>query len=337
MKKILIIKMSAIGDLFISMPHMDAILAHHPNDQVWLLTSGLFMDFFAHHPRLKAVELDRSRWVSEKSVFGRILWMKKEKFHTVYDLQGNRTSRRLARFSGADARVGTQPVSVYNFHPKQPYTPETKQHVGERLDETLMSAGLPPSTPGFGAWPSKEDRGTVRRWKAENSVSDRNYVVMHPGSSQGWESKRWPGAQYKKLARMMEERGLTCVWVGGAEDKEINASLAENVGIDATSAFSLMQLYLLGKTARLMVGSDSAPMHIMSAAGIPVYGFFGPTSWIKNYGAGQQDRVLKNDAECSPCFSGACPPAKKHKCLAPIDPVGVFEKIESQGHIPKKK
>ena len=330
MKKILIIKMSAIGDLFISMPHMEAILAHHPDDEVWLLTSGLFIDFFAHHPRLKAVALDRSRWISEPSVLGRILWMRKQKFHTVYDLQGNRTSRRLARFSGADVCVGTQPVGVYNFHPKHPYTPETKQHVGQRLDETLMSAGVAPSTPGFEAWPSKEDREMVRRWKTENGISDRNYVIMHPGSSKGWESKRWPGDHYKKLALMMEKLGLTCVWVGSAEDKEINSSLAESVGIDATSVFSLMQLYLIGKTARFMVGSDSAPMHIVSAANIPVYGFFGPTSWIKNHGAGQKDRVLKNDAECSPCFSGACPPDKKHKCLALIDPLDVFKKIDDE-------
>jgi len=334
MKKILIIKMSAIGDLFISMPHMDAILAHHPNDQVWLLTSGLFIDFFARHPRLSAVALDRSRWLSAQSVFGRILWMRKNKFHAVYDLQGNRISRRLTRFSGADIRVGTQPAGVYHFHPKEPYTQKTARHVVNRLDETLASAGLAPSTPGFEAWPSNADQEMVERWKAERGISDNGYAIIHPGSSKGWESKRWPEDHYKKLALMIEERGMTCVWVGGDEDRELNASLSKTAGIDATNVFSLMQLYLFGKTARFMVGSDSAPMHIVSAGGAPAYGFFGPTSWIKNHGAGQQDRVVKNDAPCSPCFSGTCPSDKKHQCLDPIDPGDVFGKIDDELGLP---
>jgi len=55
MKKILIIKLSALGDVFLALPHVDAILSHHQEDQVWLMTSPSFIQVFAHHPRLQLV------------------------------------------------------------------------------------------------------------------------------------------------------------------------------------------------------------------------------------------------------------------------------------------
>ncbi len=325
--------MSAIGDFFMAMPHIDAILSHHSKDNVRILTSRLFKDFFSNHPRLKAVELDRGRWISKKSALGRILWIKKKKFDAIYDLQGNRTSRRFVRFSGAKIRVGTQPVDAYNFHPKLPYTNESRQNVADRLNETLCSAGLPPAGPGFDIYPSQRDKNMVNGWKTEQGLSDGQYMIMHAGSSRGWESKRWPADNYKKLGLMIEETGSRCVLAGSREDKDINRAISETVGIDATGVFSLMQLYLLGKNAKFAVTSDSAPMHIMAAAGASTYGFFGPTSWIKNHSAGQLQRVLKTDADCSPCFSGKCPPAKKHVCLDSIGPMDVFKKIDDELHI----
>lgn len=41
MKKILIIKISALGDVFIALSHVDVILSHHSQEQVWNITSPL--------------------------------------------------------------------------------------------------------------------------------------------------------------------------------------------------------------------------------------------------------------------------------------------------------
>ncbi|VEN74842.1 Glycosyl transferase family 9 [Candidatus Desulfarcum epimagneticum] len=327
MKKILIIKFSAIGDVFMAMPHIDAILSAHKKDEVWLLTSRLFMDFFARHPRLKAVELDPGRRISKNSALGRTLWARRQKFDAVCDLQGNRVSRRIARHSGAPVRAGTQPSGAYNFHPERPYTNQSRTHVTGRLDETLESAGLPRSGKGFSAYPSPEDEKKVAEWKEKNGVADGGHAILHAGSSKGWESKRWPGSHYRDLALRLEAEGVRCVWVGGREDREINREMARWAGIDATGHFSLMGLYLMGKNAKLAVCNDSAPMHIMAAAGAPTYGFFGPTSWMKNHASGQRRRVIQNDSPCSPCFSGKCPPDRNHMCLDAISPGEVFDTI----------
>lgn len=327
MKKILIIKMSAIGDVFMALPHVDVILSHHSQDQVWIMTTPSFKDVFINHPGLRVVLLDRNKKFGTESAWARTLWVRKQQFDAIYDLQGNRTSRWLVRFSRAPRRVGTQPRSVYNFHPAFYYTKNALQNVFDRLNETLFSAGLSNAKAGCTIYASAIDIEKTGQWKEKNDLIDGHYALMHAGSSKDWPSKRWPKDYFFKLAILIETIGIRCVWVGGREDGEINSVLSQNVGIDSTDMFSIIQLYLLGKRAKFAVTNDSGPMHILSASGIPVYSFFGPTNWIRSHAPGQKSRVIKKDIECSPCFLGKCPAKKEHACLNRIDPEYVFAKI----------
>jgi heptosyltransferase-1 len=322
--------MSALGDLFVALPHVDVISAHHPNDEVWLLTSPPYEELFYHHPRMNVTVLDRNGRFSRNSTLGRVRWIRRQRFSVIYDLQGNRTSRILVRFSNAKITVGTQPRSIYRFHPELPYTRDTQQNVFDRLNDTLAAAGLPRANPGCTLYPSAEDLDRVFRWKTQNRLDNKDYALMHAGSSVGWPSKRWPQERYLELAKMIEESGLRCVWLGSEEDEAVNRYLSRSVGIDATGQFSLLQLYLMGKGASFAVTNDSGPMHILAASGIPVYSFFGPTSRVRSHSAGQGGRTLFANADCSPCFKGVCPPEKQHVCLDTLAPETVFSKIRAE-------
>lgn len=326
--KILIVKMSALGDLFMALPHIDVILEHHRASEAWLLTSPAFENLFAHHPRIKTAALDRSRRLGRNSLWRRALWVRRQRFEAVYDLQGNRISRLIVRFSGAAKRVGTQPRSVYTQHPVKPYTRETEQHVFDRLNETLSAAGLPHAAPGCRLYPGKQDQDAVVKWKQENGIQKGRYALLHAGSSRSWPSKRWSKEKFLELATRLQTAGLQCVWTGAADDRAVNDYLSRHVGIDATGRFGILQLYLLGKDALFAVTNDSGPMHIFAAAGLPVFSFFGPTNWIRNHAAGQASRVFTQNAECSPCFSGTCPTARQHICLDSIEPDDVFSTIQ---------
>jgi heptosyltransferase I len=328
MARALILKFSALGDVFMALPHIDALIAHHTGAAVWLLTTAPYADLFANHPTLRTAILDRNRWFAKTATWRRLVWIRRQRFSAVYDLQGNRTSRLLTRFSGAPVRVGTQPRRGYNFHPDIPYTQSTQQNVFDRLNETLTSAGLPPAAPGATLYPSEDDTRCVNRWRDLHHLKTKRYALLHAGSSSTWLSKRWSKERFQKLAGMIQETGIRVVWVGGDADRDLNRYLAQYAGIDATNQFSVLQLYLLGKNALFAVASDSGPMHILSAAGIPVYGFFGPTSWVRSHAVGQKARALFGDVDCSPCFSGSCPPERAHICLESIEPEAVFSTIQ---------
>ena len=171
----------------------------------------------------------------------------------------------------------------------------------------------------------------VIEWKKEMSLTDENYALFHAGSSSEWPSKRWPEKYFASLVSMFENIGIQCIWIGGQDEKILNARLAEEGrGIDATGLFSPIQLYCLAKNASFAVTNDSGPMHIINASGIPVYSFFGPTDWIRSHCAGQAERVFKSDVPCSPCFSGICKSAIGHICMENIQPDKVFQKIQKE-------
>jgi len=328
--KILIIKLSALGDLFMALPHIEVILNHHRGREVWLMTDPAFKSIFCNDPRLRIVSLDRSRPFSAEGPWARSYWVYRNRFDVIYDLQGNRTSRRIVRFSAALTRVGTQPNSIYHFHPRSRHPQDAEQNAFERLNETLAAAGLPTAKAAERLHPSGRDQDAVSAWLAKNGLQEKRFVLMHAGSSRAWLSKRWPKKHFLKLATLFEAAEIRTVWIGAEDDREVNRSLSENIGIDATGSFSLMQLFLLGDRALFAVTNDSGPMHILAAAGIPVFSFFGPTSWIRSHAVGQRSRVLFNDVECSPCFFKTCIPGKDHQCLASIKPEAVFEKIKME-------
>ncbi len=326
--KMLIIKISALGDLFMALPHMDVIIEQDRAAEVWVLTGPAFEHLFAHHPRINTAVLDRDRRLGRNSLWGRILWVRRQRFSAVYDLQGNRISRLIVRFSGAVRRVGTQPLTIYTHHPETPYTRETRQNVFDRLNETLAAAGLPHATPGCRLHPGKQDRDAVMTWRQKNGIHNGRYALIHAGSSRSWPSKRWPKESFLKLATRIATAGVHCIWTGAAEDRNVNDELSRHVGIDATERFTILQLYLLAKDALFAVANDSGPMHIFAASGIPVFSFFGPTSWLRSHAAGQATRVFSRAVDCSPCFWGTCPPDRHHICLRTIDPDDVFSTIQ---------
>ena len=330
LKKILIIKMSALGDVFMALPHIDAILAQYVKDQVWIITSPPFQDLFVNHPRLNVSVLDRKKFFGRENSYAKILWVRKQRFDAVYDLQGNRTSRLLVRFSNSPIRVGTQPLKIYNFHPERFYDQDTPQNVFERLNETIASAGLPPAAAIARLYPSEADLSRLAAWKAARNLETGCFVLLHAGSSGDWPSKRWPEKYFVEFARLVEKSGLNCVWIGSEADRGINRALSKDIGIDATGELSVLQLYLLGKEARFAVTNDSGPMHILAAAGLPVYSFFGPTNWVRSHAAGQAERVFSIDMDCSPCFLKRCLPQKNHACMKKISPEYVYRKIRKE-------
>jgi ADP-heptose:LPS heptosyltransferase len=328
MERVLIIKMSALGDVVLATPQIEAILAWHRDAEVWLLAGPDTAPLFAFHPRLKTAVLDRSSWFGENSLWGRNRWIRRMGFSALYDLQGNRTSRRLTAAAGsAPVRAGTQPKGCYTHHPEKPYTRDMPVHVFDRLNETLASAGLPLPKPEGSLVPGPDDLRAVRGFLAEQGLKSKGFFLMHAGASPDWPSKRWPRERARDFLRVLAEKGMPCVLVGAGADRELNLWLAEQGGLDATGRFSVLGLYALGKEARFALCMDSGPMHILSAAGLPVCTLYGPTSPKRTCGLGQAERVVCLDWPCSPCYKGVCPPGKGHGCLAAITPETVLARL----------
>lgn len=317
-RKILVVKQGALGDVIMATALVEAILEHHADDEVHLLTVPAFADLFGAWPRLRVVSFPRR---GAHAMWATLRWLWREGFERVYDLQGNDRSGALCALSGIPQRVGNAPRFPYNLHPATRWRGET--HVFERMVEVLRVAGVRevrrrpvlPCTP--------REQAAVEDFLAGHGLLPGAFVVLHAGASASRPEKRWPG--FDGLAVMLRATGLRLLWLGGAEDAAANRRLAASADLDATGRFSIPQLAALAASARFAVTNDSGPMHACAAAGIPVFALFGPSDWRRNHALGQRGNVIAG-VELLPDLAGM----RVADCLARITPAMVFARLAAQ-------
>ena len=314
-RDILIIKLGALGDVVMATGLIERIVRHHAPRRCMLLTSPAYGELFSARPGMEIKTFDRR---SLRSTLATVLWMRNRRFLRVYDLQSNDRSGAMCGLSGIPERAGNHPRCPYNIHPPGRYT--GNRHIHDRMLEILEAAGISSDGIAPRLSPSGSDREKVDAWLSERDLAHRKFVIMHAGASKRRPEKRWPC--FAELAVSLEQRGFVTVWAGGKDDRQLNAELSRTSGVDATAAFSFLQLVALASRAGFAVTNDSGPMHLLACGSIPVYGLFGPSDWRRNHAVGQRDRVLSLDRE---------EPAFRATRLADLETGQVLRRLEQHG------
>ena len=325
--RILVIKLGALGDVVLASAHIRRIVEAYPDARVTLLTSPGCSELLQGQPGLDVVVFRRRGVVEMWRV---LAWIRRSRFALVFDLQGSLRSQIMTRVSRAYRRIGREPGFAYTHAPP---ADGDRRHAFDELNDLLVSQHIDAATPQ--AWLSVPEDANTRldAWLDDHDLRTSKLVLMHAGSSRRWLSKRWEAANYAELALELERRGCKVVWIGGDEDMDVNRQLAGYTGIDTTGRFGFTELVVLGRRASFAVVNDSAPMHLLAAAGLPVYAFFGPTDWQRSHAPGQESHVLHHAVDCSPCHLPICPPERGHACLHGITPAMVIERLEQDGRV----
>jgi heptosyltransferase-2 len=157
----------------------------------------------------------------------------------------------------------------------------------------------------------------------------RPLAVLAPGSV--WHTKRWTTAGFAALARGLGERGVSCVLVGAPADAERARRIAAAAGasvLDLTGRTDLATLTAVIDRSQVLVGNDSAPMHLATARGVPVVAVFCATTPALGYGPyGAETRVVEADLACRPCgrHGGRHCPRGTEDCRHLVRPGAVLE------------
>lgn len=316
--RVLIIKLGALGDVVMATALVQAIQRAHTGDELWLLTAPPYLPLFERWPDLSTIAFPRRGW---RNAFARLRWVRSRRFDRVYDLQGNDRTGVLCALSGIPERVGNHARFPYTHHPAERWRGQC--HIFERMNAVLASADVPPAPPRPVLPPSAADCAYVATWMESHGLAPRRFVLLHAGASALRQDKVWP--HFGALSTRIEKRGLRAVWLGASGDRVRNAQLAAGGGIDATDAFTIVELAELARHARFAVTNDSGPMHVISAAEIPLFGLFGPSDWRRNHALGQAHRVLAC-VDYDPAFRGR----PTGDCLGRIPVTAVWARIEQE-------
>lgn len=308
--RILVMKLSAVGDVVLATPSLRALRNRFPKAHITAAVGHPAHELLQRSPYvddLAVFDRDRDGSLRGMLAFGRRL--ARAQVDLVVDLQNNRISHWLGLLSGAPLRfgyAGRRWSGLLNHRVRLPDTPLGPVEQQFRL---LRLLGIRSACPKTELWlgPSDEARADeILRgaWVARSQP----LIVLHPGA--GWESKRWPEAHCARLIDLLAERtGGRVVLTGSAEERPLSERIYRKTQakpILAAGATSLGELAALLKRARVFVGGDTAALHIAAAVGVPTVALFGPTDPARHLPPAERQTVFRKPLPCSPCYRSQC-------------------------------
>lgn len=330
---ILVIKLSAIGDVILSVPSLRSIRAKYKDAAIKVLVGIASRE-----------ALDRCSYIDDRIVCdlaGRDkglkgLWnvsesLRKCCFDIVIDLQNNKKSHLLAFLSMAPLRYGYNNGKfsfLLNNRIKDdaPYLDPI-----EHQFRVLKLAGIKPLDKYLELWPGPSDDEKAEAILKDSWIKTGQEIVgINVGASSRWLSKNWPPRYIAQLCdRLAKEFNIRSVLTGTKEDSAIIESIRENASskpITASGKTGILELASLIKRCKVYITPDSAPMHIASAVGTPFIALFGPTDPARHVAPSKKCTVIRKDMKCSPCYNPNC--SKRTKCMNSITVEEVFEAVK---------
>ena len=280
-QKILVIKLSALGDFVLALAAMKKIRQAHPKAHISLLTTPPFEALAKASPYFNAVFTDgRPQGIPAWLALRRRL--RAARYDRVYDLQTSAQSNRLFQALRPHPPAWSGVALGCSLRHRNPL--RDQMHTLERQADQLMYAGIwpdAPTAPGTApppdlAWvlENRDDR------PAAGGVKPKPYVLFVPGGSAHRPEKRWPVEQYAELARILYARGLDIVVIGGPQEAGLAQVIQRSVpgARDLTGRTDFARVAVLGAKAALAVGNDTGPLHLAAAAGAPTVVLFSGAS-----------------------------------------------------------
>ena len=258
-QRILVIKLSALGDFILSIGSFQAIRRHHPDAQITLLTTKPFAGLGEASGCFDQVWTDtRPRWPDVAGWWSLGRRLRHAGFDRVYDLQRSQRSAWYFRLAGRPEWVGTAAGCSHQYVDPPPPLP----HITEREAAQLALAGIDDvGLPDLSFLQADLDRFAL----------PTPYALLVPGSAPHRPAKRWPAAGFAGLGRELVRRGLIPVLIGTEAERDALAEVAAGCpeAHDLSGRTGLADLAALGRRAALAIGNDTGPMHLLAAAGCP--------------------------------------------------------------------
>lgn len=306
-ERILIVRLSAIGDVVHSLPILCALRKQFPSARLGWVVEGRTADLLRGHAALDELIVAPRGWVkSPRQVLALRRRLRESRFDVSIDVQGLSKSGLAAWLSGAPRRIGLAGPDGRELSQwfNNDLVSVSATHVIDRNLELLGPLGVDTSEVRFDLPRHPTDDALVDII-IDDLALEGGYAVITPGA--GWPSKLWPVDRFAAVARHLgEEHGLASVVVwAGEQERDWAAQIVDDAEGHARLAppTSLTQLAALVRRARLFLGSDTGPLHIAAAVGTRCVGLFGPMPAERNgpYGAGhiavQRKRIRGSSRE----------------------------------------
>ncbi|KAB2840385.1 MAG: glycosyltransferase family 9 protein [Melioribacteraceae bacterium] len=318
--KILIIRLSSLGDVLLASPLLRSIKKSNPKIEIDFIVQSGYADALKYNPNISKI-FSYAKNGDNKSLYDELL---KRNYDLIIDLQNNNRSAGIVKsFS--------KPVAKF-------YKPTLKKFLLVHFKINLFGEIISiPERYANSFNEIKLDEKGLELFIPEDIKPrinfDENLIGFCPGSKHF--TKMWPAEYFIELGNKLINDGKKIILLGGKDDKRICDEISSKIkgATNLSGENNLLQIAADMKSCRLIICNDSGLMHTACAVNVSVAAIFGST--VKEFGFfpyNSRSLVLENNSlSCRPCSHigrKSCP--KKHfKCMKEIAPDLVYDNIQN--------
>jgi lipopolysaccharide heptosyltransferase I len=323
--RILITRLSHIGDCILTLPMLAAVRRRYPDAFIAWAVESPSHQLLSLVPDLDEIITVPKNWLQKPSAWARLRRACCQlRLDTAIDPQGITKSAALGWLSGARTRVGIRGQWGRELSPwlNNRLVTTTRDHLADRSLELLQAMDIHNPTVEFRLPVDPASNEEMKKFIADADVGNK-FVLLNPGAS--WPSKRWENDRFAEVSSYVwSAYGLTSVvtWAGQEELAMATSikSAAKQAVVLAPNT-NLRQLAALCSQALFFVGCDTGPMHLAAAVNTPCLGLYGPTrpgdsgAYGESHvhlqaryqaGTSRQRRTARNDAMREISVSDVC-------------------------------
>jgi lipopolysaccharide heptosyltransferase II len=324
-KKILVVRLSSIGDIILTTPLLRSLKTTWPEAHITFLIKKQFEELLASSPYIdELITFDKNAGLAGLRKIKDSL--KQQQFDLYLDIHKNWRSRYL--------RLGLGAGKITSYHKliwKRTLLIWLKVNlygkvrpVYERYFDSVKPYHI--TYDGLGTEihvPAEKSEKVKTALTQAGFLFDAPLVILCPAAT--YLNKQWkPDGFVETAIQLIRDRKAFVVVHGGNGDKQLCSEIASKIGERAVSMagmFSLSESAALLQLAALVIANDSGLLHLAQSQKRPVIGIYGPTTRELGYfPVNLNSAVIETDVSCRPCTHNGlnhCP--KKHfKCMNDI-------------------
>lgn len=344
---ILIVKLSAIGDVIHTLPALVSFRRSYPDAHISWLVEEAGAELLQGHEAVDRVVVWRRRqfqndfkhfhWGRAAGLFGAVLkQVRDRRYDMVIDFQALMKSAMWVFLSKGKRKVGFgrgMEHSEGSYLVLNERIPPVSMEV-HALDRGLIMLeriGVPHETVSYQFPHDARAAAEVDDFLAKSAVPKQTpLVVIHPMAR--WQTKLWFNDRFASLADALHEQGIQTVLSGSAGDAGILDDIAGRMKsrcLRFDGRGGLRHLAALCRRANVVVSTDTGPMHLAAAVGTPVVALFGPTAPNRTGPHGELHQVIEAQVSCRPCFKRRCESTvvEQYGCMKRIEVSRVVETV----------
>ncbi|MBI3583295.1 MAG: lipopolysaccharide heptosyltransferase I [Nitrospinae bacterium] len=354
--RILIVKLSSIGDVVHTLPVLRTIRYNLPNSYiVWIVEEKTREILEGNKDVDRIITINTKKWRKGMSLRGNpeldsgeaipaifrelmdvINTLRKERFDTAIDLQGLIKSGVISYLSRAKTRIGFDSGNCREllnilFTNKKASPAKEDSHVVDKNLSLLKPFGFKEIKRDFNIFSSQKDGEYINEFLIKNRLIGKSLIVVNPAT--GWKTKEWGIKNYAGLCdRIISEIGANIILTWGPGEENMVKGVMDLMAYKPLVAppTTLKQIVALLRMCELFIGGDTGPLHIAAALKIPTVAIYGPSDPLRNGPYGDNHFIIHKKIECSGCYKRSCDTIE---CMKLISVDEVFSAIAN--HVSK--